>query len=287
LLPLACAALISSCVLSKDPPALAARVCEGGRQPSQEICEGAVDEDCDGIIDNGCACPGTAGPTMVRLPEGYCIDSTEVTVAQYAAWLATKPSIAAQDQALCGWNGEFSIDAQCMTATGVCQGNGCGNHPQVCIDWCDAQAYCHGAGKRLCGAIGGGSEAFNSIVGSQWYGACSGNGQYAYPTGDTYLEEACNDANHGLWTTVPVGSMPGCQSSNPSYKGVYDLSGNVREWVDSCRLTSQYLDCLTRGGAFDEPDAFDVFDGLQRCDVVTSGSGELGWQWTGFRCCAP
>ena len=54
-------------------------------------------------------CPGTGGPAMVKLPEGYCIDSTEVTRAQYAAWLATNPRLPPKDTGNC--RGKTSIGA--------------------------------------------------------------------------------------------------------------------------------------------------------------------------------
>src|ERR1700690_3506870 len=84
-------------------------------------------------------CPGTGGPSMVMLPQGYCIDSTEVTRSQYAAWLATTPALPTSSDANCGWKstGSYSADAPCMAhSTYVCQGTACGNHPQVCVDWC-------------------------------------------------------------------------------------------------------------------------------------------------------
>ncbi len=63
--------------------------------------------------DDGCEalCPATTGgPAMVRLPEGYCIDSTEVTRAQYQAWLSSAPSTTGQ-VSHCGWNTSFTPDA--------------------------------------------------------------------------------------------------------------------------------------------------------------------------------
>jgi sulfatase modifying factor 1 len=46
---------------------------------------------------------------MVRLPEGYCIDGTEVTRAQYQEWLNTSPSTAGQISD-CAWNTTFIPD---------------------------------------------------------------------------------------------------------------------------------------------------------------------------------
>ena len=46
-------------------------------------------------------CPGTSGPVMVDVG-GYCIDSTEVTRAQYDQFLQSSPSTGGQP-AECAW----------------------------------------------------------------------------------------------------------------------------------------------------------------------------------------
>lgn len=248
-------------------------------------------------------CPGTGGPTMVRLPAGFCIDSTEVTRSQYAAWLATTTAatINAQDPTVCGWNTSFAPsswyaerDARCMPA--------CDNHPQTSVDWCDAVAYCKGVGKRLCGKIGGGSveqgQEDNPAV-SQWYNACSSGGVNIYTYGNTYETKRCNGQEYfGIGsdgyeytTTVPVASLPGCQANVP-YAGIYDLDGNAGEWEDACLPGADSagmpaINCRVRGGSYSDAES----GGMMDCSASNSrGSNAFTrddiWHSRGFRCCA-
>jgi formylglycine-generating enzyme required for sulfatase activity len=221
---------------------------------------------------------------MVMLPQGYCIDSTEVTRAQYAVWLATNPATSGQPS-YCSWNTTFTASSSCMASSYVCQGGSCGNHPQVCVDWCDAYAYCKAVGKRLCGKIGGGSNGYGNYANaslSQWYNACVSDGaNNTYPYGSTYQATACNGYENGKGTTVPVGSMSGCQSTVAGYEGVYDLSGNVWEWEDSCNGTSGQQDlCRLRGGSFN----YDA--GNLRCDYDYGDGRYVAYVFIGLRCCA-
>jgi sulfatase modifying factor 1 len=220
---------------------------------------------------------------MVRLPEGYCIDSTEVRRAEYQAWVAMNPPTSGQTTD-CAWKTSFVPDVTCMATPSVYAGAGAEEHPQVCVDWCDAHAYCHAVGKRLCGRIGGGSLTFddydNASV-SQWQNACVSDGTAnAYPYGNTYQASFCNGYDNNPVTTVPAGSMSRCQSSVAGYGGIFDLSGNVWEWEDACG-PSQPDVCRLRGGAFAIRFPLLVCNG-PNYDHVSYVSSSVG-----FRCCSP
>ena len=86
----------------------------------------------------------------------------------------------------------LDLEATCMEQA-TCR-SGCDDHPQVCVEWCDAQAYCLAVGKRLCGKIGGGPNAladYDDPTRSAWLNACSNEGTKDYPYGDLYDPTLC------------------------------------------------------------------------------------------------
>jgi formylglycine-generating enzyme len=257
-----------------------------GKQRTLTLALGAIGVACGGrteldatLTHSGTECPGTAGPAMVRLPEGYCIDSTEVTRAQYRVWLDTNPSTAGQ-LSVCATNTTFTPESNCMVR--ACQ-TGCGDHPQVCVDWCDAVAYCKAVGKRLCGKIGGGTLAgygneFADVSLSQWFNACTSHVPRSFTYGNTYVVGTCNDYEFGANATIPVANLAACQSPEPRYSGVYDLTGNVQEWEDACSDASY---CRIRGGDYGT-----LGDTGTVCNADTRTARTSASQFTGFRCCS-
>lgn len=215
---------------------------------------------------------GGCPPGMVQI-QSYCIDVTEVTRLQYAAWLATNP-LSSEQSAECNWNTDFAPSCEWPVGTR-------GQHPVVCVDWCDAYAYCHRVSKRLCGKIGGGENDFADFADpskSQWFNACSAGGTLAYPYGSSYDPAACNGADKGIGSTIVTGNLASCQGGFP---GLFDMSGNVWEWEDSCDGTGK---CRVRGGSFADPDTSEA----HRCAydyAFGNNTRDASFNSLGFRCC--
>ena len=166
---------------------------------------------------------GNEGREMVEIPEGpftmgynhgdpdetpahpvylktYFIDLKEVTQSEYDRFVRMtkreKPQVPVFEEDI----------AKLMGA----------DFPVVGIGWNDAFAYCRWAGKRLP------TEA-------EWEKAARGEGQRLYPWGKefTYASSNIGGNDDGFPYLSPVGSY----EMGRSPYGVYDMMGNVAEWV--------------------------------------------------------
>jgi len=240
---------------------------------------------------NGC---GLCVAKMVTIiaTTNYEIDATEVTQGQYKSWLATNPPLPTSTEPPCGWKADpdGSLGETYAILGSIYDGADADHHPVFEVDWCDAYSYCKAMGKRLCGKIGGGTNAyadFADATKSEWYRACSSGGVNKYPYGATYDATYCDGEGDisNIAGTVPVGSLPHCQSTTSGFTGVYDLAGNVKEWEDSCvdgtEPTGVDATCHVRGGAYYSTSA------ELACDFSASAQRfEATYSIGGIRCCA-
>jgi hypothetical protein len=238
-----------------------------------------VDAAADSTATDGMCPLGAPGPAMIPVSD-FCIDSTEITIAQYTAFLTAKAGDTSGQPPACLWNASFIPSGWPQPGTS--------DIAVVGVDWCDAYMYCAWAGKRLCGNSDGGSSDPNDWANpavSEWFRACSrnGDGVHLYPYGLDYDASACNGADYGAGG--PLSSRATCQGG---YPGLLDLSGNVFEWEDSCFVPSPEAGdqtgatdgCNVRGGAFDQGAT-----GL-RCDFNFAFQRANRGMNTGIRCCS-
>ena len=151
----------------------------------------------------------------------------------------------------------------------------------------EGEAWCAAGGKRLCNE-------------DEWIRACEGRPQLPFPYGAQYNPKACNDqktwlapdwgklakypAPEGraeverLYQADPAGSNPLCVSD----EGVYDLTGNVSEWVVRTRPNHNNFSHVMKGCYWSG-----CFGGSKpSCAFVNPAHpGTFRTYEAGFRCC--
>jgi formylglycine-generating enzyme required for sulfatase activity len=255
---------------------------------------------------NKCACP--PGMKIVPKPGGgtYCIDTAEVTNSDYNVFLSA-------GQVIQNLPPVCAYKADPMNLQGYVPGNWPPPPSQLTVpvsyvDWCDAYAYCAYSKKHLCGKIGGGpnndpgNTEYADITKSEWFNACSAQGNNDYPYGDIYKYASCRGVDQSLSSTV-TGVCPSVANPMPSnacagvldvtlpqYQlcqggvvGLYGMSGNLAEWENSCDDPANPTTCHVRGGSHCETGT--APGGALRCDELSLRAVKYQDCDVGFRCC--
>jgi formylglycine-generating enzyme required for sulfatase activity len=208
----------------------------------------------------------------------FCIDSTEVTQAQYSQFIMSKMGDTSGQESRCMWNTNFGPHCAPFDPVGMA------SYPVACVDWCDAVAFCSWAGKRLCGRIGTGpplttgNESTDQTQ-AERFSACTHGGSQRFPYGNTEIPGYCVFSDISPRGVAPVASDPHCVVTG--YDSIYDMIGNVQEWVDACDETDAGASngvCLIAGG--------DYLDNSWACDRRFPKRRADNAPWLGFRCCA-
>jgi sulfatase modifying factor 1 len=300
-LALLAASLVLSCNASDEPSSAAAAQQDAAGDALQVDDAGAAGTQDASLADREpetCQSGSNPGPAMVEVHtstgERYCIDSTEVTEAQYQEFLANVSFQPGTEHPRCADNKEYEPGVWPTYPHDGCdrlfwRPDETPDWPVSCVDWCDAYAYCKWAGKRLCGAIGGGEDTTpEDLSTSQWGYACSQGGVTQYPYGDEFSESTCDGATFagaekfdhdcGCFIHSDVGSWIGCHGTTAPWDAIHDMSGSVAEWTDRCQPNGS--GCLTRGGSYldDTPERL-------ACAELTFVYYRMFHPDLGFRCC--
>jgi formylglycine-generating enzyme required for sulfatase activity len=171
---------------------------------------------CDPEHNGGFDCLSDELPVHTVYLDDYYIDKHEVSNSKYAECV---------NEGACTQPQDFSSE----TRSSYYNNLEYNDYPVIYVTWYDAKNYCKWAGKRLP------TEA-------EWEKAAQGSTKSAYPWGDE--SPNCNLANcrinfsndYCVGDTTSIGNY----AIGVSSYGIFDMAGNVLEWVNDWYLSNYY-----------------------------------------------
>ena len=145
----------------------------------------------------------------VEITRAFWLDRTEVTVAQFDAFVADEGYGRRELWSEAGWAWLAARDVGALPQRLPAELPG---HPRVGVTWFEAEAYARWRGGRLP------SEA-------EWEWAARGPDARVFPWGDAWDAQRAHVV--GLAGPQPVGTLP----TGASWVGALDMAGNAMEWV--------------------------------------------------------
>ena len=164
------------------------------------------------------------------------------------------------------WRAPFGVPAQ-------------DNEPAVHLTFDEAQKICQHEGKRLPRDTEWVNAAFVEQRSPAPDGFISGK-RYRYPNGDSARQSHCLEGCTSLKGTAPTGSLwrgtghVPVMTTLPGVNGLYDMGGNVWEWVD----TGSGDERITRGASW----WYDA--SRQVAEDVATKPRDTRVGYVGFRC---
>lgn len=203
----------------------------------------------------------------VRIAYSFAVGRREVSNAEYARFIAES------GYAVSGGCRSWDPAAKAIVAKpdgtfrhpGAGAGEGAVNMPVACVSWTDAKAYTAWLSRKT-------GHSYRLLSESEWEYAARAGSAAAYPWGDT-AKDGCRmantldqagmnagmlppfqaikpgdapnlaECNDGFAGAAPVGSL------RPNAFGLYDMTGNVWEWVEDCYAAPYPADIPVDGSA--------------------------------------
>ena len=234
-------------VCSSEGSGVTCQVTVPGVAPAAELCNGQ-DDNCDGVVDNAAANdPARVKDAMVAIDGGGLTQTIYVDAYESSRPDAKSDSVG------------NSTARACSKANVL---------PWTNVTPVEAAAACAAAGKRLCTE----QEWQRACVSST--GSCAWSFNAACATAST---TTCSVYERGLGAASASGTATACYVQWGTDARIYDLTGNVREWVQPRSAGQNPL----RGGSFDT-----VLDGSTCSFSFLSLNNDFRYANSGFRCCS-
>jgi formylglycine-generating enzyme required for sulfatase activity len=171
-------------------------------------------------------------PEMIVVPTGSFTMGSPANEPQRAADESPQHTVTFARQLAVGkfaltfdeWNACLADDG-CNGYKPDDRGWGRGRQPVINVSWDDAKAYVAWLAKKT-------GKSYRLLSEAEYEYAARAGAQTAYPWGNAIGKGNANcDGCGSQWDnkqTAPVGSFP------PNAFGLYDMTGNVWEWVEDC-----------------------------------------------------